>query len=177
MQRTLTEPVELEKIVSLAKRRGFVYQGSEIYGGLGSTWDFGPLGVEMKRNIKDAWWRAIVREREDVVGLDAAILMHPDVWVASGHVGGFTDPLVQCQGECKERFQADTLDGDTCPNCGGELGEARQFNLMFKTFMGPVEDDAAQIWLRPETAQGIFVNFENVLNSSRKKLPLGIAQI
>ncbi|MCH8222405.1 MAG: glycine--tRNA ligase [Chloroflexi bacterium] len=177
MQRTLTEPVELEKIVSLAKRRGFVYQSSEIYGGLGSTWDFGPLGVEMKRNIKDAWWRAIVRERDDVVGLDAAILMHPDVWVASGHVGGFTDPLVQCQGECKERFRADALDGETCPNCGGELGEARQFNLMFKTFMGPVEDDAAQIWLRPETAQGIFVNFENVLNASRKKLPFGIAQI
>ncbi|MCH8103429.1 MAG: glycine--tRNA ligase, partial [Chloroflexi bacterium] len=142
MQRTLTEPVELEKIVSLAKRRGFVYQSSEIYGGLGSTWDFGPLGVEMKRNIKDAWWRAIVREREDVVGLDAAILMHPDVWVASGHVGGFTDPLVQCQGECKERFRADALDGDACPTCGGKLSEARQFTMRFKTLMGPVEDDA-----------------------------------
>ncbi len=119
MQRTLTEPVELEKIVSLAKRRGLVYQSSEIYGGLGSTWDFGPLGVEMKRNIKDAWWRAIVREREDVVGFDAAILMHPDVWEASGHVGGFTDPLVQCEGECKERFRADNLVSDVCPNCGG----------------------------------------------------------
>jgi glycyl-tRNA synthetase len=177
LQRTLTQPVELDKIVSLAKRRGFVFQSSEIYGGLGSTWDFGPLGVEMKRNVKDAWWRAMVRERNDIVGLDAAILMHPDTWVASGHVGGFTDPLVQCEGECKERFRADNIVGDVCPNCGGTLGDARQFNLMFKTFMGPVEDQAAQIWLRPETAQGIFVNFDNVATTSRKKIPFGIAQI
>ncbi len=177
MQRTLTEPVDLEKIVSLAKRRGFVFQSSEIYGGLGSTWDFGPLGVEMKRNVKDAWWRAMVRERNDIVGLDAAILMHPDVWEASGHVGGFTDPLVQCEGDCKERFRADTIDTDVCPNCGGKLGDARQFNLLFKTFMGPVEDSSAQIWLRPETAQGIFVNFDNVSTTSRKKIPFGIAQI
>ena len=177
LKRTLTEPVELDKIVSLAKRRGFVFQSSEIYGGLGSTWDFGPLGVEMKRNVKDAWWRAMVRERNDIVGLDAAILMHPDTWVASGHVGGFTDPLVQCEGECKERFRADNIEGDVCPKCGGKLGDARQFNLMFKTFMGPIEDDAAQIWLRPETAQGIFVNFDNVVTTSRKKIPFGIAQI
>jgi glycyl-tRNA synthetase len=177
LQRTLTQPVELDKIVSLAKRRGFVFQSSEIYGGLGSTWDFGPLGVEMKRNVKDAWWRAMVRERNDIVGLDAAILMHPDTWVASGHVGGFTDPLVQCEGECKERFRADNIKGDVCPNCGGALGDARQFNLMFKTFMGPIEDTAAQIWLRPETAQGIFVNFDNVATTSRKKIPFGIAQI
>ncbi len=177
MNRSLTEPVELEKLVSLAKRRGLVFQSSEIYGGLGSTWDYGPIGVEMKRNIKDAWWRAIIRERSDIVGLDAAILMHPDTWVASGHVGGFTDPLVQCEGECKERFRADQVETDSCPNCGGAFGQARQFNLMFKTFMGPVEDDAAQIYLRPETAQGIFVNFENVANTARKKLPFGIAQI
>ena len=177
LDRTLTEPVELETIVSLAKRRGFVFQSSEIYGGLGSTWDFGPLGVEMKRNVKDAWWRAMVRERDDIVGIDAAILMHPEVWVASGHVAGFADPLVECHGECHKRFRADEIDGDKCPDCGGELGEPRQFNLMFKTFMGPVEDEAAQVFLRPETAQGIFVNFENVVNASRRKVPFGIAQI
>ena len=176
MPRALTKPVELETIVSLAKRRGFVFQSSEIYGGLGSVWDYGPLGVEMKRNVKDAWWRAMVRERDDIVGLDAAILMDPRVWVASGHVAGFTDPLVECD-KCHRRYRADHVHGKVCPECGGTLGEPRQFNLMFKTFMGPVEDDAARIYLRPETAQGIFVNYENVQGTTRRKLPFGIAQI
>ena len=166
----------MEKIVSLAKRRGFVFQSSEIYGGLNSCWDYGPLGVELKNNVKRAWWRKVVQERDDMVGLDASILMHPRVWEASGHVAGFTDPLVDCK-SCKQRFRADHLEGDRCPACGGELTEARQFNLMFKTFMGPVEDNAAIVYLRPETAQGIFVNFNNVLTSTRMKLPFGIAQI
>lgn len=166
----------MEKIVSLAKRRGFVFQSSEIYGGLNSCWDYGPLGVELKNNVKRAWWRKVVQERDDMVGLDASILMHPRVWEASGHVAGFTDPLVDCK-SCKQRFRADHLEGDRCPACGGELTEARQFNLMFKTFMGPVEDNAAVVYLRPETAQGIFVNFNNVLTSTRMKLPFGIAQI
>lgn len=166
----------MEKIVSLAKRRGFIFQSSEIYGGLNSCWDYGPLGVELKNNVKRAWWRKVVQERDDMVGLDASILMHPKVWEASGHVAGFTDPLVDCKA-CKQRFRADHIDGDKCPACGGELTEARQFNLMFKTFMGPVEDNAAVIYMRPETAQGIFVNFNNVLTSTRMKLPFGIAQI
>lgn len=166
----------MEKIVSLAKRRGFVFQSSEIYGGLGSCWDYGPLGVELKNNVKRAWWRKVVQERDDMVGQDASILMHPKVWEASGHIAGFTDPLVDCKA-CKQRFRADHLEGDKCPACGGELTEARQFNLMFKTFMGPVEDSAAVIYMRPETAQGIFVNFNNVLTSTRMKLPFGVAQI
>ena len=166
----------MEKIVSLAKRRGFIFQSSEIYGGLNSCWDYGPLGVELKNNVKRAWWRKVVQERDDMVGLDASILMHPKVWEASGHLAGFTDPLVDCK-SCKQRFRADHLEGDKCPACGGELTEARQFNLMFKTFMGPVEDNAATVYLRPETAQGIFVNFNNVLTSTRMKLPFGIAQI
>jgi glycyl-tRNA synthetase len=166
----------MEKIVSLAKRRGFIFQSSEIYGGLNSCWDYGPLGVELKNNVKRAWWRKVVQERDDMVGLDASILMHPRVWEASGHVAGFTDPLVDCK-SCKQRFRADHLEGDKCPACGGELTEARQFNLMFKTFMGPVEDNAAVVYMRPETAQGIFVNFNNVLTSTRMKLPFGIAQI
>jgi len=166
----------MEKIVSLAKRRGFVFQSSEIYGGLNSCWDYGPLGVELKNNVKRAWWRKVVQERDDMVGLDASILMHPRVWEASGHVAGFTDPLVDCK-SCKQRFRADHIEGDKCPACGGELTEARQFNLMFKTFMGPVEDTASVVYLRPETAQGIFVNFNNVLTSTRMKLPFGIAQI
>ena len=183
-----------EKIGSLAKRRGFVFPSSEIYGGAGSTWDYGPLGVELKNNVKRAWWRAMVQLREDVVGLDAAILMHPRVWEASGHVENFTDPLVECA-NCKKRFRVDELpDGDAlmdafrdgkadlsgiaCPNCGlKKLGSPRRFNLMFKTFVGPVEDSASIAWLRPETAQGIFVNFENVQQATRKKLPFGIAQI
>ncbi|MBI2853375.1 MAG: glycine--tRNA ligase [Chloroflexi bacterium] len=166
----------MEKIVSLCKRRGFIFQSSEIYGGLGSCWDYGPLGVELKRNVKEAWWRFMIRERDDVVGLDTAILMHPQVWVASGHVQGFTDPLVECKA-CHLRWRADALQGIKCPSCGGELTEPRMFNLMFKTFMGPVEDAASVVYLRPETAQGIFVNFENVMMSQRRKLPFGIAQI
>jgi glycyl-tRNA synthetase len=166
----------MDKIVSLCRRRGFIFQSSEIYGGLDSCYDYGPLGVELKRNIKEAWWRSMVREREDIVGLDAAILMHPKVWEASGHVEGFTDPLVDCK-QCKRRFRADEVEGKRCPVCGGELTEARQFNLMFKTFMGPVEDEASIVYLRPETAQGIYVNFLNVLNSTRLKIPFGIAQI
>ena len=176
----------MDKIVSLAKRRGFVFQSSEIYGGLGSVWDYGQLGVELKRNLKDRWWRSMVREREDIEGLDSAILMDPQVWVASGHVSGFTDPLVDCK-ICKNRFRADDprIKGNPgepdaqCPVCGnkGSLTVPRMFNLMFKTFMGPVEDDASQIYLRPETAQGVYVNYLNVLQSSRQKLPFGIAQI
>jgi glycyl-tRNA synthetase len=175
----LTEPtptVDMEKLVSLCQRRGFIFQSSEIYGGLNSCWDYGPLGVELKRNIKKAWWRTNVQERDDVVGIDASILMHPRVWEASGHVSGFSDPLVECK-QCHLRWRADQLDGNHCPSCGGELTEPRQFNMMFKTFMGPVEEDAAVVYLRPETAQGMFVNFQNVVNTTRKRLPFGIAQI
>ena len=173
-----TSGVDMEKIVSLSKRRGFIFQSSEIYGGLGSCWDYGPLGVELKRNVKEAWWKAMVQERDDMVGLDASILMHPQTWVASGHVQQFADPLVECK-SCNLRFRADDLKDskdNKCPSCGGQLTDPRMFNLMFKTFMGPVEGEAAVVYLRPETAHGIFVNFENVLNSSRKKLPFGIAQ-
>ncbi|MBD3321904.1 MAG: glycine--tRNA ligase [Chitinivibrionales bacterium] len=163
-------------IVSLCKRRGFIFQSSEIYDGLNSCWDYGPLGVELKRNVKEAWWKAMVTTRRDIVGQDASILMHPRVWEASGHLQGFTDPLVDCR-ECRSRFRADHLeDTKTCPKCGGELTDARKFNLMFKTFMGPVEDRSATVYLRPETAQGIFVNFLNVQQASRLKLPFGIAQ-
>ena len=168
--------VDMETIVSLCKRRGFIFQSSEIYGGAGGCWDYGPLGVELKRNVKEAWWKAMVHDRDDVVGIDASILMNPQVWVASGHVQQFSDPMVDCK-SCKSRFRADQLKENKCPDCGGELTEPRMFNLMFKTFMGPVEDDAAVVYLRPETAQGIFVNFQNVLSTSRRKLPFGIAQI
>ena len=168
--------VDLNTIVSLCKRRGFLFQSSEIYGGLGSVWDYGPLGVELKRNLKDAWWRTMVLRRDDMVGLDASILMHPDVWRASGHVGSFADPLVECK-SCHRRFREDQLIDDKCPECGGAFTESRMFNLMFRTFMGPVEDDASIAYLRPETAQGIFVNFDNVLKATRRKLPFGIAQI
>ena len=167
---------DMETIVSLAKRRGFIFQSSEIYGGLASTYDYGPLGVELKRNVKEAWWRAFVHQRDDMVGLDAAILMAPQVWVASGHVSGFSDPLVECKA-CHHRFRSDQIDAASCPDCGGQLTEPRMFNLMFKTFLGPVEDEASQTYLRPETAQGIFVNFQNVLMSTRRKLPFGIAQV
>jgi glycyl-tRNA synthetase len=161
-----------------------VFPSSEIYGGLGSTWDYGPLGAELKRNIKDAWWGAMVHQRDDVEGLDAAILMHPKVWETSGHVANFTDPLIDCK-TCKARFRADELENVRCPmkpsktptQCGGELTDPRQFNLMFKTFMGPVEDATAVVYLRPETAQGIYVNFLNVMGPSRQKIPFGIAQI
>jgi glycyl-tRNA synthetase len=166
----------MEKIVSLCKRRGFIFPSSEIYGGLGSSWDYGPLGTELKRNVKDAWWRAVVQERDDMVGLDASIIMHPQTWIASGHVESFSDPLVECK-SCHLRRRATDLVGNVCPDCGGALTEPKQFNLMFKTFMGPVEDEASVVYLRPETAQGIFVNFDNVLATSRKKLPFGIAQI
>ncbi len=184
---------QMEKIVALAKRRGFLFPGSEIYGGIGSTYDYGPLGVLLKNNVRQAWWKSVVQQRDDVVGLDAAILMHPKTWEASGHLKGFTDPLVDCK-SCKRRFRADHLletkslemkglrekqldiKDVRCPECGGELGDVRQFNLMFKTFMGPVEDAAATVYLRPETAQGIFVNFKNVLDTARKKIPFGIAQ-
>ncbi len=167
---------DMDKVLSLSKRRGFVFQSSEIYGGLGSTWDYGPLGVELKRNVKEAWWRSVILKRDDMVGLDAAILMHPQVWVASGHVENFSDPLVECK-DCNRRYRSEDLEGDRCPECNGEFTDPRQFNLMFKTFMGPVEETANQVHLRPETAQGIFVNFANVLNSTRKKLPFGIGQI
>ena len=195
------EQADMEKVLSLSKRRGYLFQSSEIYGGLNATWDYGPLGVELKRNVKDAWWRSVVHQRDDMVGLDAAILMHPQVWVASGHVESFSDPLVECK-SCHRRFRVDDLEapGDgagqapedgsgqahsassgqapaSCPECGGELTEPRNFNLMFKTFMGAVEDTASEVYLRPETAQGIFVNFANVLVSTRRKLPFGIAQI
>ncbi|MFQ5829705.1 MAG: glycine--tRNA ligase [Candidatus Methylomirabilia bacterium] len=197
----------MDTLVSLSKRRGFIFQSSEIYGGTGSCWDYGPLGAELKENIKRLWWRDHVQWRSDMVGLDASILMHPMVWKASGHLDHFTDPMVDCRA-CKRRFRMDKLDEEPwvhycpakkdtkcevpaaepckhcdmrrtlCPECGrGELTEPRQFNLMFKTFMGPVEDEAALTYLRPETAQGIFVNFDNVLQSMRLKLPFGIAQI
>src|SRR5256885_1479902 len=174
--------VTMDKIVALCKRRGFIFQSSEIYGGVASTYDYGHYGVLLKRNVKDEWWRAMIQERDDMVALDAAILMHPRVWEASGHLEGFTDPLVQCLGECKRRWREDHLreaqpDGELkCPVCGGDLSEPRQFNLMFKTHMGPVEGDSAVVYLRPETAQGIFLNFKNVLQFSRKKPPFGIAQ-
>ena len=174
----------METIVSLCKRRGFIFQASEIYGGIGNTYDYGPLGVELKRRVKDAWWSRVVTRRPDVVGLDSAILQNPRVWEVSGHVGGFTDPMVDCK-TCKGRFRADKLEDACCPEkpskrpgeCHGELTAPRSFNLMFKTNVGPVESDASVAYLRPETAQGIFLNFLNVLNASRLKPPFGIAQI
>ena len=176
----MTDDTELqfETLVSLCKRRGFIFPSSEIYGGIGGFWDYGPLGVEMKNNIKRAWWRSMVQERDDVVGIDASIIMNPRVWEASGHVAVFTDPMVDCK-NCKHRFRADHLDSDVCPDCGakGQFTEARPFNLMFKTFVGPVEDSANEVYLRPETAQAMFTNFENVVTSMRRKLPFGIAQI
>ncbi len=170
----------MDKLVSLCKRRGYIFQSSEIYGGTGSVWDYGPLGVELKNNIKAFWWQAMVLERDDIEGLDAAILMHPRVWEASGHVEGFTDPLVECR-QCHRRFRADVpeVEGGQCPTCGTRdaFGEPRLFNLMFRTFMGPVENAASQVYLRPETAQGIYVNFLNVQGAARQKVPFGIAQI
>jgi glycyl-tRNA synthetase len=177
----MANEVTMDKLVSLCKRRGFVYQSSEIYGGLSSAWDYGPLGVELKKNIQQIWWKEMTQMHDNIVGIDAAILMHPRVWEASGHVENFTDPLVDCK-ECKTRFRADHLDEATieskkCPDCGGELTEPRQFNLMFQTHMGAVADANTAVYLRPETAQGIFVNFKNVLQSSRVKVPFGIAQV
>ena len=190
----------MEKIVSLCKGRGFIFAGSEIYGGLSNTWDYGPLGVELKNNVKRAWWKRFVQQSPYNVGLDSAILMNPEVWVATGHVGGFSDPLMDCK-DCKTRHRADKLiedftgksadgwsneqmmdfikeNGIKCPNCGStNFTDIRQFNLMFKTFQGVTEDAKSQIYLRPETAQGIFVNFANVQRTTRKKLPFGIAQV
>lgn len=180
MSESIKSLQDMQDLVALSKRRGIVFQSSEIYGGINACWDYGPLGVEMKNNVKQLWWRAMV-DRDDVEGLDAAILMHPKVWEASGHVAGFTDPLVDCK-KCKQRFREDKIPEENrvskkCPDCGGELTEPRMFNLMFKTFMGPVESDANIVYLRPETAQGIYVNFLNVASSSRQKIPFGIAQI
>ena len=186
---------DLDTIVSLSKRRGFVFPSSEIYGGINAVWDYGPLGVELKNNVKRAWWRAMVQQRDDIVGLDAGILMHPQVWVTSGHVGSFSDPLVEC-GTCRRRYRLDELPGAealsaadltdpsvierfrlNCPNDAGPLSAPRRFNLMFQTYMGPVQDEASVVYFRPETAQGSYVNFRNVQGSSRKKIPFGIAQI
>lgn len=163
-------------LLSLCKRRGFVFQSSEIYGGLNSCWDYGPLGVELKMRLKENWWRTNVRGRPDVVGMDSSILMHPQVWEASGHVDSFTDALVDCR-ECKNRFRADHLEGDRCPECGGELTEPRNFNLMFRTSLGSTLETASEIFLRPETCQALFVNFQNVIKSARLRVPFGIAQI
>ncbi|TVP76026.1 MAG: glycine--tRNA ligase [Gemmatimonadales bacterium] len=181
----MADPDVMDKLVSLAKRRGYVFQSSEIYGGTGSVWDYGPLGVELKRNIRESWWSRMVLQREDVEGMDSAILMNPKVWEASGHVEGFTDPLVECR-TCKKRFRQDQLAQMACgrkpsqapgeaESC--ELGEPRLFNLMFRTFMGPVQDDGHTVYLRPETAQGSYVNFLNVQQTARQKVPFGIAQI
>ena len=202
----MSTEITMDKITALAKNRGFIFPGSEIYGGLANTWDYGPLGVEFKNNVKRAWWEKFVRESKYNVGLDAAILMNPETWVASGHVGGFADPLIDCKG-CRARFRADKLiedylaeqgekdvvvdgwsnekmesfiaeKGIKCPECGkSDFTGIRQFNLMFKTFQGVTEDSRSEIFLRPETAQGIFVNFRNVQRTSRKKIPFGIAQI
>ena len=177
------EPDRMQDIISLCKRRGFIFPGSELYGGINAVFDYGPLGVELKNNVKRAWWDSMTRLRDDVVGLDAAILMARRVWQASGHEEVFTDPMVDCT-NCQSRFRADHVaelsgDPDVCPACGkrGTLTEPRQFNLMFKTHMGPVEEEAGLVYLRPETAQGIYVNFENVMTSMRKRIPFGIAQI
>jgi glycyl-tRNA synthetase len=167
----------MDKIVSLCKRRGFIFQGSEIYGGLANTWDYGPYGVELKNNLKHAWWKANVQERNDILGMDCSILMHAKVWEASGHVHNFFDLKSDCK-NCKKRFKsADLKDTAKCPECGGQLTEARPFNLMFKTYQGPVEETGNEIHLRPETAQGMFVNFLNILDSRHPKLPFGLAQI
>ena len=166
----------MEKVTALCKRRGFVFPSSEIYGGLGGLYDYGPYGVALRRNIRDLWWQHVVELRDDVVGLESTVIAHPQVWVASGHVSGFSDPLVECQGTCHRRWRADHLTSDRCPECDGPLSEPRQFNLMFRTHIGPVEDTASLAYLRPETAQGMFVNFKNVLNSMRVRIPFGIAQ-
>jgi len=176
----MANPDLMDKLVSLCKRRGFVFQSSEIYGGTGSVWDYGSLGAELKRNVKDLWWSSMVHQRDDIEGIDSSILMHPKVWEASGHVDGFLDPLVECA-NCHRRFRADMpeVEGGQCPTCGAKdvFGEPRMFNLMFKTFMGPVEDSTATIYIRPETAQGTYVNFLNVQGTARQKVPFGIAQI
>ncbi len=167
----------MEKVVSLCKRRGFIFPSSEIYGGFGSCYDFGPLGAEIKNNIKRAWWDEMTKSHDNIAGLDAAILMSPKIWEASGHLtAGFADELVECK-ECHHRFRKDFLEKDKCPDCGGELTQSKKFNLMMKTFAGPVEDEAAVTYLRAETCQGIYMNYENVLNSMRMKIPFGICQV
>jgi glycyl-tRNA synthetase len=167
----------MEKIVSLCKRRGFIFQGSEIYGGLAGTWDYGPYGVALKNNVRDLWWKKFVTDREDMYGIDAAILMNQNVWKATGHVGGFSDPLAECK-KCKKRFRTDQLeDKKKCPDCGGEMGEEKQFNMLFKTSIGAIENDTSISYLRPETAQGMFVNYKNIIDSFHPKLPFGMAQI
>lgn len=166
----------MEKIVSLCKRRGFVYPSSEIYGGIGGFWDFGPLGVLMKNNLKKLWWKAMVEEKENIFGLDSTVIHHPKVWEASGHLASFTDPLRECK-SCHKRFRADKLTSEKCPECGGELTEVKQFNLMFETYVGPAKETANKAYLRPETCQGIFINFANVVDCMRPKIPFGIAQI
>jgi len=177
MEQVAKKAVTLDKIVSLCKRRGFVFQSSEIYGGINSCWDYGPLGVELKNNLKRWWWREMVQLREEIVGIDSAILMHPKVWEASGHLEHFQDPLVECK-TCHRRFRADEIVNEKCPVCGSkELTQPRMFNLMFKTFIGPVESEENTIYLRPETAQGIYVNYLNVMKTMRLKIPFGIAQI
>jgi glycyl-tRNA synthetase len=176
----MANPDVMDKIVSLTKRRGYIFQSSEIYGGTGSVWDYGPLGVELKRNVRERWWSSMVHQRDDIEGLEASILMHPRVWEASGHVEGFTDPLVECS-NCHRRFRADTeeVEKNQCPSCGvkDSFTEPRLFNLMFKTFMGPVEEAASTVYLRPETAQGSYVNFLNIQGTARQRVPFGIAQI
>ncbi len=180
-------PDLLERLVSLGKQRGFFYPSSEIYGGINALYDYGPLGTRVRRNIRNRWWRCMVELRDDIEGIETSIIMNPQVWVASGHVGGFSDPLVDCTGSCRKRWRADHLAAERaargkdpeapgCPECGGPLTEPRQFNLMFKTFLGPVEESSAQVYLRPETAQGMFVDFKAVLSSSRQRIPFGIAQ-
>src|SRR3954462_6201043 len=185
----MAELSKLEEIVALCKRRGFIFPASEIYGGFRNTYDYGHYGVLLKNNVKAEWWRAMLQERDDIVALDSAIIQNSRVWEASGHLEGFTDPLVQCLGKCKKRWREDHLreaveadGGDPeaelrCPECGGELSEPRHFNLMFRTHVGPVEDEGSEVFLRPETAQGIFLNFKNALQTSRKKPPFGIAQV
>ena len=173
----MAQPDLMEKIVALAKRRGFIFQSSEIYGGLNGAWDYGPLGAELKRNVKNAWWQSVVHFRDDVVGLDAAILMHPTTWKASGHTDNFADMLVECK-KCNKRLRPDHIQHGKCPQCGNTtFSEPRAFNLMLKTSLGAMEDSSSVVYLRPETAQGIFVNFANVIDSTHRKLPFGIAQI
>lgn len=166
----------MEKIISLCKRRGFVFPGSEIYGGLANSWDYGPLGVELKNNVKNLWWKHFVHQRDDMVGIDAALIMNPKVWEASGHMTVFSDPLVECK-KCHQRYRED-LRPEKCDQCGGkEFTNPKNFNLMLKTFLGPAEEKASEVYFRPETAQAMFIDFKNVLETSRKKLPFGIAQI
>ncbi|TMB80840.1 MAG: glycine--tRNA ligase, partial [Chloroflexi bacterium] len=173
---TISRDQVMDKVVALTKRRGFIYPSSEIYGGLSGFYDYGPYGVALKRAIRDLWWRHMVELRNDVVGLESTLMMPEAVWEASGHLQNFVDPLRQCLGECKKRWRADKVLGEKCPECGGTLDDARMFNLMFKTHVGPLEDRASEVYLRPETAQGMFVDFKNVISSTRVRVPFGIAQ-